>query len=125
MKESKSASRQERLEIVNEIMKEIASRGRKFFYHEGMVAQLVDNGKIYYKAEYGKKKLICLSVPAYRKPNGWFHGGTLFSLVKEFRDYVRTGEKGNYYSGLLSPHWGYPDDEMLAVREKAKQLGYL
>jgi hypothetical protein len=30
MKESKSASRQERLEIVNEIMNEIASRGRKF-----------------------------------------------------------------------------------------------
>lgn len=123
-KRIKNSERVNRVNIVNEIIKEIASRGRKFFYNEGKTAELVDKGKIYYKAEYGKIEMICLSVPSYNSPKGWFHGGTLLHLVKEFRDYIKNGEEKEY-SALMSPHWGYPEQDMLAIREKASQLGYL
>jgi len=139
--------RGQRVLIVNQIILEIASRGRKFFYHEEVacspkrykVAQLVDkNGKIYYKAEYGKKELICLDVPYFGTPNGWLHGSTLLALVKEFRDYIITGEfacntlhkqdgskETTPFSGLYSQHWAYPESDMEAIRNKAKGLGYL
>ena len=118
-------TKSDRISIVNDLIKEIAGRGRKFFHNDGRVAELVDNnGRIYYKAEYGKVEMICLSIPDYRTPKGWFHGGTLFSLVKEFRDFIKTGEKLEY-SGLFSPHWAYPESDMEAIRTKAVELGYL
>jgi hypothetical protein len=135
--------RGQRVLIVNQIILEIASRGRKFFHHEDRghhkVAQLVDkNEKIYYRAEYGKKELICLSVPYFGTPKYWFHGHTLLCLVKEFRDYIKTGKlpvntlhkqdgskEETSFSGLYSQHWAYPESDMEAIREKAKELGYL
>ena len=120
-----AVSRKERVEIVNNIIKEIASRGRKFFYHEGKVAELVDfNGKIYYRAEYGKKELICLTIPEYRSPSGWFHGGTLLKLTKDFREFIKTG-KPYEYSPIYSPHWGYPESDMKEIRQYARALGFL
>jgi hypothetical protein len=123
--EIKKIERQNRVKIVNEIIKEISTRGRKFFNNEGRVAELVDKGKIFYKAEYGKIEMICLSVPDYRRPKGWFHGGTLLALTKEFREYIKKGDIHQIkYSGLNSPHWGYPEQDMKLIREKAIQLGY-
>lgn len=119
-----TVTRKDRVAIINKIMNEIAGRGRKFFYHEGKIAEIVDKGRIYYKAEYGDKQLLCLNVPDYRKPKGWFHGGTLLHLVKEFRDFIKDG-RPTYCSVLHSPHWGYPDDDMKAIRNLALELGYL
>jgi hypothetical protein len=117
--------RKSRVNTVNEIIKEIAGRGRKFFYNEGLIAEIaVVNGRFYYKAEYGEIKMINLSTPDYRKPKGWFHGGSLLALVKEFREYIKDGHPREY-SGLYSSHWGYPEKEMEAIREKSVQLGYL
>lgn len=117
--------RKARTNIVNEIIKEIAGRGRKFFYNEGLVAEIaVVNGRFYYKAEYGEIKMINLNVPDYRKPKGWFHGGSLLALVKEFREYIKNGQPREY-SGLYSPHWGYPEKEMEVIRKKAIELGYI
>jgi len=120
--------RKARVNIVNEIIKEIAGRGRKFFHNDDnppVIAEMaVINGRFYYKAEYGEIKMINLSVPDYRKPKGWFHGGTLLSLVKEFREYIKDGQPREY-SGLYSQHWGYPENEMEVIRAKAIQLGYI
>ena len=110
--------------IVNELILEISKRGRRFFNHEGKVAEIVDKGKIYYKAEYGKKEFICLSVASYRTPRGWFHGGTLLSLVQEFRSYIKHGVPREY-SAILSPHWGYPEEDMIAIQKLAFSLGFL
>jgi hypothetical protein len=121
---SRADARKSRVEIVNQIINEIAGRGRKFFYHKGKTAEIVDLGRIYYKAEFGSIEYVCLSVPAYRKPKGWFHGGTLFQLCKEFRDFIKDGKK-NESSVLYSPHWGYPESDMKAIQEIAKQLNYL
>lgn len=121
---SKQNNRQQRVNAVNEIINEIANRGRNFFRYEGLIAQIVDKGKIYYKSEYGKKKLICLTIPEYRTPKGWFHGGTLLSLVQEFRDYIKDG-KPREYSALKSPHWGYPEDDMESIRIFSVKIGFL
>ena len=121
---SAKIARQNRVRIVNEIMLEISSRSRRFFHYEGKVAELVDKGRIYYKSERGSVKMVCLSIPDYRTPKGWNHGGTLFCLVKEFREFIKTGVKYDR-SGLYSPHWGYPEIDMKAIQEKAKRLGYL
>lgn len=122
--------RKYRVNVVNEIIKEIASRGRKFFYNDGLIAELeVINGKgnkyaCYYKAEYGEIKMINLNVPDYRKPKGWFHGGGLLALVKEFREYIKDGHPREF-SCLCNSHWGYPEKDMEIIREKAIQLGYI
>jgi len=120
-----------RAEIVNEIIKEISSRGRKFFNHEGEVAQLfVRNNRVWYKCEYVGKRLLktelCLSKTD--RPKGWYHGGTLLALVKDFRDFIESGNKTNNeygYGGLFCPHWGYSEDDMKAIQQKATELGYL
>lgn len=120
----KQISRKERVNAVNNIIKEISIRGRKFFTNNNNVAEIVDNGRIYYKAEYGKTKMICLSIPEYRTPKGWFHGGTLLQLVKEFSWYIKYGESREY-SALKSPHWGYPEEDMTSIRNLAIELGFL
>ncbi len=116
--------KQKRCDIVNEIIKEIARRSRGFFSHENNVAFLfLRNGKIFYKSEWSGKE-ICLSIPTYISPKGWHHGGTLLHLTKEFRDFIRTGEKKER-GGLFSSYWGYPDEDMSAIQNKAKELEYL
>lgn len=126
-------TKDERLIIVNNIIKEISSLGRRFFSHKGTVAELfIRNGKVWYKCEYipegNPRYEICLSIPDYRVPKGWYHGGTLLALVKDFRDFIITGKYSNSnhgYGGLLCTHWGYKEEEMDKIRLKAKELGYL
>jgi hypothetical protein len=124
-------TRQDRIKIVNEIIKEIADRGRRFFYSEGNYAELFERkGRVYYKTEWARSpvKQICLSVPDYRRSKNWWHGGTLWGLVKDFRDFIKTGEYSNHnngYGGLYCPHWGYSEEDMKAIRQKAIELGYL
>jgi hypothetical protein len=121
-------TKEERIKIVNEIIKEIAQRGRKFFAYQGRVAEIKErNRKIYYYSEYLDKDL-CVTLPDCRKPKGWHHGGTLWGLIKDFRDFVKTGEYSNNkngYGGLYSSHWGYPENDMKAIQAKAIELGYL
>ncbi|WP_285011230.1 hypothetical protein [Pedobacter faecalis] len=134
--------KQQRIEIVNEIMREIASRGRRFFHSKGEngkseaqteVAYLfIRNNKIWYKAEWVWKHNprydICLSVPEYRKPKGWFHGDTLLGLVRDFKDFIQGDDNANHnngYGGLYCSHWGYPKEDMEAIQQLAIKLGYL
>lgn len=77
--------------------------------------------------EYNKKDM-CLSTKHGYPPKHWHHGGTLWGLTKDFKDFISTGEKSNHnhgYGGLLCPHWGYPESDMKAIQEKAALLGYL
>lgn len=124
--------KEKRIKVVNEIILEISSRGRNFFNYKGQVAELFLKGtKVYYKCEYVSPSgitEICLSVPEYRRLKGWYHGGTLKALCFDFRDYINTGDKTNHnhgYGGLYCPYWGYPKEDMAAIQDKAKSLGYL
>ncbi len=122
--------KQERILIINTIIEEISKRGRRFFYSNktGKTAKLLlRNNRLYYLCEY-KDTPIGVNVPDCKVPRYWSHGGTMWALVKDFRDFVNNGGDTNHnhgYGGLFCPHWGYPEEDMIAIREKAYELGYL
>lgn len=124
----KKNTRQERVEVVNKIIVEISSLGRKFFKFENNVATIfIKNGRLYMKNEYNGKDMCLLTKIGY-PPKHWSHGGTLWGLTKDFKDFIMTGEKSNHnngYGGLYSPHWGYKKEDMLKIQELALQLNYL
>jgi len=125
---SSLSTRQDRIEIVNQIIVKIASLDRKFFEYKGDVSKIIQrNGRLYMFNEYNKKDM-CLSTKYGYPPKGFTHGGTLWGLTKDFKQFIITGEKSNGengYGGLGSPHWGYSPESMEDIRKTAKCLGYL
>lgn len=126
------ATRLDRIKIVNSLIDEIASRGRRFFHYQGQTASIiVKNNRLYYVREWaaeGDKKELCLSAPDYYRLRKLHSGGTIKSLVIEFYNFIRSGREtdGNEgRGGLYSPHWGYPIEDMKAIRKKAFELGYI
>lgn len=118
----------ERIEIVNEIIKKIASLDRQFFYHKGKVAYIFRvNKQLYMRNEYSG---IDMLLPTGDKPvvKGFHHGGTIWGLTKDFVQFIRTGKESNGehgYGGLHSIHWGYQPESMVEIRELATSLNYL
>jgi len=127
---TKRNDRAKRIIIVNEIIKEIAMRGRGFFLNKkdlNMAYIYEKAGRLYMHNEYSRVEMYLHTKHEY-KPKGWHHGGALWGLTKDFKDFVMNGGDTNHnngYGGLLCEHWGYPKDDMEAIREKAKTLGYL
>jgi len=122
-------NKEDRIKIINEIIKEIALRGRSFFLYNkdnDMAYIFQKKGRLYMYNEYNKEKMY-LHTKNGHPPNSWHHGGTLWELTKEFVEFIQKGNSNhnNAYGGLYCPHWGYPDDDMGKIQEKAKQLGYL
>jgi len=123
-------TKEHRINIVNEIIKEIALRGRGFFLYEkdaDMAYIFQKAGRLYMHNEYNKSKMYLHTKNGY-PPKKWHHGGTMWALTKDFIEYIKTGEYTNHnngYGGLYCPHWGYPESDMKAIQEKAKALGYL
>ncbi|MBO6184228.1 MAG: hypothetical protein J6O88_05960 [Chryseobacterium sp.] len=71
---------------------------------------------------------MCLSTKFGYPPKGWTHGGTLWGLTKDFKEFIQTANKSNNnngYGGLYSTHWGYSKVDMKEIQEKAKTLKYL
>ncbi len=127
-------TKQGRINIVNQIIKEIASRGRRFFCNSktGRIGEIVlKNNRLYYKLEWHpewQKPLVNLSPKHNIPPINFNHGGTLWRLMMDFKDFIQTGEYSNHnngYGGLYCPHWGYPEEDMKAIQQKAIELGYL
>lgn len=125
-------TKQDRVAIINQIMISIGSKDRRFFYSKKnnryAYLSIAKSGKIYYHCEHSPDIPICMSVPETRKPKNWQHGGTLLSLVRDFCDFIRTGEDSNHnhgYGGLFCPHWGYEEESMKEIRQVAYELGYL
>ena len=117
----------QRLEIVNTIISEIANRGRGFFKYKDKVASyFLMNGELFYEHAY-------VTTKSFSRVNkeGYFtaeyHGGTLRALIKEFSAFIRTGKDtdgSEGRAGLWSPHWGYTEEDMKAIRDLAIQIGY-
>lgn len=131
---SEPFERPERIELVNRLIQEIGSRGRRFLYsnkHNRFAAFHWANGRLWYTDDYTDE-------PMFMEPGkegktreqkfGFSHGGTLWGLVLDFRDYIFGDDDANHnngYGGLYCPHWGYPDDDMEAIRQIAIEIGYL
>lgn len=77
--------------------------------------------------DYSGKRIFTHDTVWGGKWRGFTHGGTLRDLVKEFRDYICTGEP--LHPGYLGPErfndsniWGYDEADMQSVREQAGAL---
>jgi hypothetical protein len=133
VKMSVKKARIERMKVVNEIIKEIGSRGRNFFLDKDM------GHTSFFSFSASKKSRLWFydkaggQVNPYpsRKAYDHYHfsdGGTLWALVQDFSEFILTGNftnGKNGYGGLYCPHWGYPEEDMKAIRKLALKLGYL
>ena len=133
----KISTKQERIKIINEIIKEIASHDRQFLSNHSdghfngdpkKVSYFFIKDKILYLKDHYRTdgKLVNMSKKHYRNP--LCHGGTLWGLIMDFTNFIKTGKYSNHmhgYGGLYCPHWGYKPESMIKIREKARELGYL
>ena len=129
----KTTTKEERMEIVNQIMSEIANRGRRFFYDKesGEISKFLLTGQKQKRLWYFESrthKNINTYASNYRKDDHFGWGGTLWSLVHEFREFIITGNYSNGkqgYGGLYGSGWGYDEEDMNQIITVAKNLGYL
>lgn len=123
-----NSTKQQRVDTVNKIIKEISSRGRRFFYHNGNIAKMIlKNNRVYMVSEWHGKEMP-MQTKYGMQPKGWHNGGTLWGLSLDFTDFINHGGLTNHnngYGGLYCSHWGYPREDMESIRSLAKSLGYL
>ncbi|HFJ9376815.1 TPA: transcriptional regulator [Bacillus paranthracis] len=132
----------ERVKMVNELIKFIADvdmactekSSAMFFSNESRkgtqnhYASFVLEGRnIYYIDDYTEEKV---SFHPASKHRGFSPGGTMWGLVSDFKEWIKTGEASNGihgYGGLYALNWG--SRIPLLVRDmiinKAKEMGYL
>ena len=127
-------NKQERLEIVNKLIKFISERGRRFFWtnstingeFENTAFMKLKNGRIYFVDNYTQDEVPVLDNGYDWK--GFSHGGTLRALVLDFAQFIRTGKDtdgNNGYGGLYCSHWGHSEDIQQEIIQYAKEIGYL
>lgn len=122
--------RRDRADKANELLKEIGSCGRKFFYSEKHnqfgFFDVDNNGRIWYTDSYTGKR-IYLHYQYWKR--GFSNGGTMRALINSLKSYIQKGKTINpYHFGPWSDTicngdlWGYGTD-IKRVREKASNLG--
>lgn len=127
-------ARYERIEIVNKLIQKIAECGREFLYSSKYkrIAYFVYDGRtLYYVDHYTGVPLKMIKGSAHKtlKHGQYFSsGGTMWGLINDFKDFIYGDDNSNHnngYGGLYCPHWGYPKEDMEAIREYAREIGYL
>jgi hypothetical protein len=119
----------ERLEIVNKLIKFISERGRRFFYckcKDRTAYMKIKNNRVYFFDDYTGEEVY--AYPSYNDRKGFSHGGTLWGLVNDFREFISKGDSSNGkhgYGGLYCPHWGYDEESQKEIIKFAKEIGYL
>ncbi|MDN4090881.1 hypothetical protein [Paenibacillus polymyxa] len=123
-------SAQNRIDIVNALIKEIGSRGHKSLYskkHDRYATFHWAGGRLWLTDDYTGRPLL-MDKSKSDEHYHFSHGGTLWGLVCDFRDYINGDDDANHnngYGGLYCPHWGYSKEDMQAIRKLAIELGYL
>lgn len=129
-----TATKEERLEIVNKLIHYISEHGRRFFYTKGTYTNVdiesvafmkFKNGRLYFVDNYTETEI---PMTARSNWDGFSHGGTLRALVSDFAEYIRTGKYSNGnngYGGLYCSHWGHSSDIQQDIIDYAKNVGYL
>ncbi|ETT30702.1 hypothetical protein C161_27398 [Paenibacillus sp. FSL R5-192] len=121
---------QDRIDLINELIRVIGRSGRKFLYskqHNRFAAFHWADGQLWLVDDYTDRPLLMdESVPGQHYH--FSHGGTLWGLMCDFRDYILGDDDANHnngYGGLYSPHLGYPEEDMDLIRAYAIEIGYL
>lgn len=118
-----------RLKIVNELIRFISERGRRFFFckSKNQTAYMkLKNNRVYFVDDYTGEEVY--AYPTYTDRNGFSHGGTLWALVCEFSEFIRTGKQANGiygYGGLYGSGWGHGDEIQQEIINYSKEIGYL
>lgn len=122
----------ERCKLANELIDVIANCGRKFFNHEihknnpGVISYfLIRNNRVYFVDGYVQKSIYAYDYKYFRYK--FSEGGTMKALTLDLAEYIRTGEPTNAkngYGGVYCQHWGYPEEDMKKVQEKAVEIGF-
>lgn len=126
-------TKQDRVEIINDLIQFISDRGRHVFYCKENIAtgapqvakMYIKNNRVYFLDSYTNEEVYAYTGFSH---NGFSHGGTLWALVCDFSHFIRTGKSANGkhgYGGLYSGDWGHSDEIQNEIIAYAKQLGYL
>jgi hypothetical protein len=123
-----------RIDIVNKIILEIGSRSHRSLYSNSQDRY----GRFEKVGPFIKYIDQYSGVPIKMAPNSttkdstakhyFSSGGTMWGLVNDFKDYILGDDDANHnngYGGLYCLHWGYPVEDMEAIRKLATELGYL
>lgn len=122
----------ERAQHANQLIRSIASHGRRFFYHAAADRyariELDSRGRVWFIDDYTQKRVYTHDTRG--RWRGFTHGGTLRSLVERLRDYITTGWQ--LPRGVIAPPylggnandnvWGYDREAATAVRAAAFAL---
>jgi hypothetical protein len=112
-------SRRQRCEQANEVIRAIASCGRKFFSHDKGLArfEVDERGRVWFCDDWSGKRVYTHVAWLGR---GFTHGGTLNALVRGMARYIVHGKpmRPEWFDG---EHWGYGED-IAKVREAARAL---
>ncbi|NFO40816.1 hypothetical protein FDB42_12055 [Clostridium botulinum] len=116
----------DRMNKVNELIEVIASIDRRFFYSKSKdrIGKFVEGKKLFFIDEYTGDRVY----PYYSGRKKFSHGGTLWGLINDFREWIITGKYSNGhngYGGLHCTHWGYTLEGMIKIQEKGKEIGFL
>lgn len=113
--------RKDRLFVVNQFIKVIASCGRKYFRFEDRVAWIErdSRGLLFLHNEFNQKRIYISKYGAWK---GFHHGGTLHSLVWHLVEFIKLGKK--LPVGIFAPRWAYGDD-MQKVIQSGIDLGII
>lgn len=121
-------TKEQRLDIINQLIQKISSEGNRHFYKDGNLAEMKFKGnRLYFTDEWTGVDIIVKNVPHW---NNFTHGGTIQALILDFADFIRTGKATNGkhgYGGLYAPAatWGYTEEEHQRMIVFAKEIGYL
>lgn len=122
-------SKERRCELANELIRLIASTGRQFFNYEengGSTGRFeLRSGRTYFIDGYLGKSIYAYENRFFRQK--FTEGGTMQALILDIAEWIRTGKATNAkngYGGIYCDHWGYPDEDMKKVREKAIEIGF-
>jgi len=124
----------DRIDIVNKLIRKIGDTGRGFLFSQKYNRHsyfVYDGRTLYFVDHYTGMPLKMIKGSAHKttKHQQYFSsGGTMWGLVNDFKDFIFGDDDSNHnngYGGLYCPHWGYSKEDMEAIQNFAKEIGYL
>ncbi len=116
----------ERMDKINQLIQLIGSLDRKFFNSKNGISKFIElKTTVKFIDGYTQKKI---TISKINKDRNFSQGGTMWGLVKDFKEYILTGtytNGNNGYGGIYSTCWGYTIDGMDAIVSFGKEIGFL
>lgn len=116
----------ERLDNVNKIIELIATTDHKMLSCKGIIGKFVPLKTTVKYLDAYSQRLVTVND---NNNNYYFScGGTMWALIKDFKEYIITGKYtngNNGYGGLYCSYWAYTEDGQAKIIKFAKDIGYL